>query len=66
MHWKRSSFCTSTACVEVGRDRAHVLVRDSKDPVAAPQRYTGEEWSAFVLAVKAGEFDNPVEQPPVT
>ena len=58
MEWRRPSSCSSSACVEVGRDREHVLIRDSKQPEESPQRYTPEEWLAFVRAVKAGEFDD--------
>ncbi|MBT0772935.1 DUF397 domain-containing protein [Kineosporia sp. J2-2] len=58
MNWRRSSFCNSVSCLEVAQDETDVLVRDSKDPAATPQRYTRQEWLAFVLAVKAGEFDD--------
>jgi hypothetical protein len=51
------SFCGSSACVEVGQDGGEVLVRDSKDPAAAPLRFTADEWAAFVAGVRAGEFD---------
>jgi hypothetical protein len=34
-----------------------VYIRDSKDRAAPPQRFTSQEWSDFVLGVKAGEFD---------
>ena len=35
-----------------------ILVRDSKEPAAVPQRDSSEEWASFVAAVKAGEFDD--------
>lgn len=34
-----------------------VAIRDTKDPGEAIQRYTSEEFSAFVEAVKLGHFD---------
>jgi hypothetical protein len=55
--FRKSSFCGSSACVEVARDGDGVLVRDSKDPAAAPLRFTADEWAAFVAGVRAGEFD---------
>ena len=56
VRWRRSSRCGSNACVEVGEMDAEILVRDSKDPEAAPLRFTRDEWAAFVAGVKAGEF----------
>jgi hypothetical protein len=35
-----------------------VLIRDTKDPSAVPQRFSKDEWLAFVQGVKAGEFDD--------
>jgi hypothetical protein len=35
-----------------------VLVRDTKDRGRGPvQRYTSDEWRAFVAGVRSGEFD---------
>ena len=58
--WRTSSYTNGTGqCVEVadlpdgGR-----LVRDTKDRGAGPVlRFTPDEWRAFVLGVKDGEFD---------
>ncbi len=58
MGWRRGSRCSSAACIEVRRAGDHILIRDSKQPQAVPQRYDAEEWSAFVAAVKDGEFDD--------
>ena len=59
--FKRSSFCSLGACVEVAVDRDNsVVVRDSR--VADREvRFTAGEWRAFVAGVKAGEFDLPGE-----
>lgn len=64
MKWRRSSSCSSASCVEVSRDEEHVLIRDAKQPSVPPQRYTPDEWLAFVTAVKAGEFDDLIQFPP--
>ncbi len=55
--WMRSSFCSTSNCVEVARRDATLLVRDSKDPAGHVLAYSLDEWRAFVSAVKAGEFD---------
>ena len=54
-----SSFSTGGNCVEVARaSDGTVIVRDSKDPrrnVALV--FNRQEWTAFVLGVKNGEFE---------
>jgi hypothetical protein len=40
-------------------DAAAVAVRDTKDRTRAPHVYTCQEWAAFLLAVRSGEFDRP-------
>ena len=53
--------CVNVAtCVEVGKpddtcDMIHV--RDSKDPTGPVLNFTRDEWKAFLLGAKAGEFD---------
>ncbi|MBE1456373.1 hypothetical protein H4W79_000587 [Nocardiopsis terrae] len=69
--WRKSSYSASTGqCVEVAAvpgnqvaaenkdtgDAAFVL-RDSKNPDAAPLVFTRAEWDAFVAGAKDGEFD---------
>ena len=56
VQWRKSSRCGTSACVEVAKVGDEVLIRDSKDPHAAPLRFTGAEWEAFVAGVAAGEF----------
>lgn len=56
--YRRSSECADGSCVEVfSSPHGEILVRDSKNPDQTPLSYTRDEWSAFVLGVKAGEFD---------
>lgn len=54
--WRKSSFCSSNACVEVGRTSDAVLIRDPRNPGIAPLAFTPEEWESFLRGVKAGEF----------
>ncbi|MDP9870368.1 MULTISPECIES: DUF397 domain-containing protein [Streptosporangium] len=37
------------------------LVRDSKNPEAAPLSFDKREWAAFIGSVKLGEFDPEAE-----
>ncbi len=56
--FRRSSFCSNGSCVEVSPlDNGTVAVRDSKNLALPPHFFTGDEWTAFVLGVKSGEFD---------
>lgn len=69
--WRRSTYCSSAACVEVRRSSkcsasncVEVLhepgtsvyqIRDSKNPNVV-LAFTEEEWLAFEAGVSAGEF----------
>lgn len=55
--WQKSSYCGTNACVEVALTSDAILVRDSKNPQVAPLSFTGDEWSAFLQGVQAGEFN---------
>ncbi|HEX9064222.1 MAG TPA: DUF397 domain-containing protein [Streptosporangiaceae bacterium] len=55
--WRKSGFCQSGECVEVAALDEAVLVRDSKHP-GHVLTYSSDEFRAFVLGVKAGEFDD--------
>jgi hypothetical protein len=48
-------------CVTVAMGDDSVRVGDSKHPETAPLGFTPNEWVAFVLGVKNGEFDPPAE-----
>jgi Domain of unknown function (DUF397) len=54
--WQRARSCGNGECVEVASDGDAIVIRDSKNP-ALNLRYTRQEWRAFVLGVKAGDFD---------
>jgi predicted secreted Zn-dependent protease len=54
--WRKSSRCSNGTCVEVARVNDQYLIRDSKQPEAAPLTFTADEWTAFVAGVNAGEF----------
>lgn len=70
--WRRASHCgTGRFCVEVTvtTDTSHwphkadaeklYLMRDSSKPDGPVLAFTPEEWEAFTLGVKDGEFDLP-------
>lgn len=57
MGFRKSSRCGGGACVEVDTDDRMIKVRDSKNPDGPVLEYTTAEWTAFLEAAKAGEFD---------
>lgn len=56
--WRRSSYCGSSACVEVAKVDGNYHVRDSKDPDGAVLTFTAAEWAAFKSGVRDCEFDD--------
>lgn len=52
--YRRSSHCESGACIEVGQSADAVLVRDSKDPNSPVLTFDTEAWKAFIADVKWG------------
>jgi hypothetical protein len=53
----------NTSAAPVPERRHHacagtVAVRDTKDRSLPPHRYTAAEWTAFLAAVRAAEFDH--------
>ena len=52
-----SSFCSGGDCVEVGLNvEGQVRVRSTEN-LSRYALFSPQEWAAFVLGVKAGEFD---------
>ncbi|MFE3219116.1 DUF397 domain-containing protein [Streptomyces antimycoticus] len=56
--WFKSSYSggSNGDCLEITRVYADVPVRDSKDPHGPALIFEPSAWSAFVSAVKRGEF----------
>ena len=54
--WRRSTRCSSGACVEVANVGETFVFRDSKDPSGPVLTFTKDEWDAFVAGVRAGDF----------
>ncbi len=52
--WRKSSYSGGNGdCVEVARTtRAHIAVRDSKDPGGPRLAFTAGQWQVFTGAVK--------------
>jgi hypothetical protein len=59
MDWFKSSFSVlQGACVEASNlPDGGMAVRDTKNRGKEPLYFTREEWLAFTLGAKAGEFD---------
>jgi hypothetical protein len=59
-NWFKSSASNGKGnCVEVELGADHVGVRNSRDPYGAFLVFTHEEWQAFLIGAKAGEFEVP-------
>lgn len=56
--WIRSRGCSTDGCVEVAHlPGGMVAIRDSKDLAKAPHVFDSQEWEAFVLGVRSGDFE---------
>lgn len=55
-HWRRSTFCASSACIEVAKVADRYLLRDSNHPEAPGIEVSADEWTAFVRGVRYGDF----------
>jgi hypothetical protein len=58
--WRKSSYSGSNGggCVEVADNLPRVVaVRDSKDPGGPVLAFRPDDWRAFTVAIKAGEYD---------
>ena len=56
----KSSFSGADSCVNV-EILPHVVCVSHADAIVRELRFIYPEWAAFVLGVKAGEFDLPTE-----
>jgi len=60
LRWFKSSASGSCGCVEVAHlPEGGVALRDTKDRTKAAHIYTRDEWQAFLIGAKNGEFDLP-------
>jgi hypothetical protein len=50
LRWRRSSYCDSSACVEVAVAADRVYVRNSENPDSYLS-FSHEEWRVFVLGL---------------
>jgi len=50
--WRKSTFCSGGACVEVAFLDDEVMTRDAKVADSPVLRFTRSEWSAFAEAVR--------------
>jgi hypothetical protein len=57
--WRKSSYSGSNGgdCVEIADNLPGVVaVRDSKEPGGPVLAFTLEDWQAFTIAIRTGEF----------
>jgi hypothetical protein len=56
--FRKSSFCASGECLEVGQRKDLIILRDSTRPRGTLLHYDAGAWRFFVDQVKAGELDD--------
>jgi Domain of unknown function (DUF397) len=57
LSWRKSSASASGNCVEVAFSKDSIHVRDSKQAFSHTLTFSSSQWSAFLSAVRTGEFD---------
>ena len=57
--WRKSSTSDVKDCVEVRFGGQHVDVRNSRNRNGSVLTFSHGEWTAFLTAVRLGEFDIP-------
>ena len=55
--FRKSSFCASGECLEVGQRDGLIILRDSTRPRGIVLHYDAAIWRSFIRDVKAGEYD---------
>lgn len=55
--WRKSTYSSSSACVEVAPRPNLIMVRDSKDQSGPVLAFDRRAWGDFIDGAKAGEFD---------
>ena len=58
LRWLRSTFCSSSTCVEVERTQRSVHVRDTKDPEGPQLVVDADAWREFIASIKRGDLDH--------
>lgn len=58
INWRISRSCESGACVGVARQGEFILIGNTANPDNPTSRFTVQEWNAFILGVKSGDFDD--------
>jgi hypothetical protein len=56
--FRKSSFCASGECLEVGQHDGLIILRDSARPRGTQLHYGARIWRSFIRDVKAGGYDD--------
>jgi hypothetical protein len=59
--WRTARTCDGGTCVRVAATDSMILIDDSRAPGGPPLSYTIEEFRAFIIGVKNGDFDDLIE-----
>jgi len=57
--WRTAIASGGGDCVQVARDEAEILVRDSKDTAGPRHAFGARAWGSFLTQVKSGLLDRP-------
>ena len=57
-HWRRSSFCADSACVEIAYIGDHVAIRDSKNKDGEPLVVSADDFRIFLAWADAAARSN--------
>lgn len=50
--WRKSTHSTKDQCIEVGKPKRHLAVRDSKDPGGPQLAFAAGNWGRFLSRVR--------------
>jgi hypothetical protein len=56
--WRKSSYCDSSACLEIAALDGQVYVRHSENPDGPWLIFAQDAWKEFVDQVRLGAFDS--------
>ena len=55
--WRKSTASAESNCVEVAANGDSIMVRSTRNRQGATLTFTTDEWKAFLVGARAGEFE---------
>ena len=56
LQWQKSTFCGSSACIEIAAADQNRFMRDSKDENSPVLEFDTAAWGSFIAGVKTGRL----------